>query len=316
MFNIPPATAAGFPPYVKAAVYYPFQPPVIKGEVAIPRKGPFPVLLYAHAYRGFLFANAGAHTADRDFTSVATILEHVACYGCVCIAPDLNWLTDEWASGATLTTSEERGVLLVNYYEYLSSLNTSVFHGQLDLSRVILAGHSTGAGGAVQAGLLLGGFGNAIAPIYGLIAPEEGGGTISNVSRLLVVGGTLDTDQGADPEAGYNGAGTPKTLVTIPGANHFGYTDICNADNACESAELLENGTIPRLSQQMIAAAYLAALVRYYALSDATARPYLSGAQAVEGLGHYGTSDVQVQSQGIGLHLPPGPFPTIVPRRQ
>ena len=84
----------------------------------------------------------------------------------------------------------------------------------------------------------------------------------------------------------------------IPGANHFGYTDLCTPDNDC-SAIGEQNGTISRSAQQQTGAAYLAALVRYYALGDATARPYLSGAQMVDGLESVGVSGIQVQAEGF-----------------
>ena len=303
---------AELPLSVKAAVYYPHVGGSEK-TLHIAQSGPFPVLLYAHAFRGGLFANNGSHPADRDFTSVASMLQHVTTYGCVCVAPDLSWLMDDVWGTSVANTFLERAVVLVNYYEYLQSLNASVFKGQLDFTRVLVVGHSTGAGGAVQAGGILGGFGrhlNALA--YGLIAPEFGGGTTANVHKLLVLGGTLDDQQDASPQAGYMAAGTPKTWVTIPGANHFGYTDICPADNFCDSAGLLdENGTITRDAQQQTAAAYLAALLRYYLQGDSTVRPYLTGQQQIPGLDGLGVSGIQVQQQGF-LLLSVTPPPTFV----
>jgi hypothetical protein len=98
--------------------------------------------------------------------------------------------------------------------------------------------------------------------------------------------------------------------VTISGANHFGYTDICPSDNSCNSAGLLdENGTIARADQQRTGAAYLAALVRYYALGDARARPYLTGERVVEGLE---ALNIQVQAAGF-LSTPPIPRATLTP---
>ncbi len=309
-----PVSISEVPPSVKAAVYY---PTVMSNETTLPiAQGPFPVLLYAHAYRGGQSALVGSHPADRDFTSVATMLQHVTTYGCVCVAPDLSWLLDDdWGIGvSTFNTFLERAVVLVNYYEYLLSLNDSVFNKQLDLTRVLVVGHSTGAGGAVQAGGILGGFGrhlNALA--YGLIAPEFGGGSNANVHNLLALGGALDDQQDADPGGAFLAASAPKTLVTIPGANHFGYTDICPADNSCNSAGLFdENGTITRAAQQQAAAAYLAALLRYYIQGDSTVRPYLSGQQQIEGLDALGVSGIQVQQQGFLFPATPPAQATIV----
>jgi hypothetical protein len=137
-----------------------------------------------------------------------------------------------------------------------------------------------------------------------------GGDSRPDVHPLLVLGGTLDIDQGANSFEAFMAGGKPKTLVTIPGANHFGYTDICPPDNSCNSAGVFdENGTISREGQQQTAAAYLSALVRYFALGDDTALPYLTGERIVEGLEDYGVTGIQVQSWGfeamIGPQRPP-----------
>jgi hypothetical protein len=96
---------------------------------------------------------------------------------------------------------------------------------------------------------------------------------------------TLDDQQGANPVGAYVAGGTRKTLVTIGGANHFGYTDICPADNTRGGINLFdEDGAITRQGQQQPAAAYLVALVRYHALHDGGALLYLTGERIPEGL--------------------------------
>ena len=160
--------------------------------------------------------------------------------------------------------------VLVSYYTYLADvLNNSLFAKQVDLSRPVLVGHSHGAAGATNAGRVISGFSRPKSIAYGLVAPEGAGGSNGDLHNLLVLGGTLDHDQGANPQAAFVDGGTPKTLITIPGANHFGYTDICPPDNSCGSIGLFDsNGTISRTHQQRVGAAYLAALVRYYAFGD------------------------------------------------
>jgi hypothetical protein len=308
---------AGNPPTgVLAAVYYPSNPdpPNLRDHrVPTPNplqlvSGPFPLLLYAHAYRGSPYDGNGSHPAARDFISVGAVLSYVASFGCICVAPDLSWLPydDNAAAGVSL-----RAVLLAGYYSFLANHNATLFAQQLDLSRLILVGHSHGATSVTQTGriLLSGATPSPFQSLaYGLIAPEEGGGAGPDIRDLLVLGGALDHDQDADPGAGYRAAGTPKTLVMIPGANHFGYTDICAPDNTCASILLDENGTISRDLQQQIAAEYLGAMVRFYALHDETMRPYLRGDRIVEGLEIYG---IQLQSEGFIL---PPPRPTLSPR--
>ena len=88
--------------------------------------------------------------------------------------------------------------------------------------------------------------------------------------------------------------------MTIPGANHFGYTDLCPPNNHAADVGLYDrNGTIPRNAQQLAGAAYLAALMRYYAQGDETARPYLSGEKQILELANAGAAGIQVISQGL-----------------
>lgn len=106
----------------------------------------------------------------------------------------------------------------------------------------------------------------------------------------------VGTPSGADPESAYRPGGTPKTLVMIPGASHFAYTDICGND-ATLCTDVQQTG-----------GAYLAALARYYVLNDGNMRPYLTGAQMVDGLNLTG---LQVQAQGV---ITQPPRPTVPPK--
>src|SRR5439155_24938357 len=122
----------------------------------------------------------------------------------------------------------------------------------------------------------------------------------------------LDIDQNANATGAFMAGGKPKTLVMIPGANHFGYTDICPENNAC-SILLDENGTISREGQQQAAAAYLAALVRFFALGDETMRPFLAGERIIDGLDAFGVTGLQVQADGDPFgHVPPHVLPEVL----
>jgi dienelactone hydrolase len=297
---------ASVPARVLAAVYYPYfagtdhRVPT-PNPLKVPR-GPFPVLLYAHGFRPTLLACDTTLPINRDFTRVGFMLRHAASYGCVAVAPDLSWLPGGDVPTDPSYVQDEftlRATVLVAYYQYLASLNNTLFANQLDLSRLILVGHSTGGGAATQAGRDLSSFLSFQSLSYGLIAPIPGSAS-SDIRNLLVMRGTLDTMQGADPLGAYTAGATPKTLVTVPGANHFGYTDLCELDNTCAAAAVSDsNGTISRAGQQQTGGAYLAALLRYYAQGDATARPYLTGEERVEGLEVYGVTGVQIQAQGF-----------------
>src|SRR5262245_48816984 len=116
------------------------------------------------------------------------MMRHVASYGCVCIAPDLSWIPD---NPSATQRCDDRAVVLVTYYEYLvDTLNSVLFANQLDKSRVMLVGHSTGAGAAGLAGRIIAGFGNQLKSLsFGLIAPDAGNGSGSDIHNLLVFGG-------------------------------------------------------------------------------------------------------------------------------
>lgn len=300
------------PTRVLASVYYPGGNPNVRDHrVPEPNpmhisKGPFPVLLYAHAFR-----DDGCETlvrSTRDFTSVDTMLQHVASYGCVVVAPDLSWLPGHGPQSLHVTLEEAfvlRAGVLVEYYRYLLSLNGKLFGKQLDLSRLVLVGHSQGGGAGVEAGRILSTVINLQPVAYGLIGPwykhlNPVPGISSDLHNLLALHGTLDYV--SDAAGAFAAAGSPKTLVTIPRADHFGYTSLL--------AE--QGGRLLRKSQQMTGAAYLAALVRYYALGDASARPYLSGEKVVEGLEKYGVTGIEIRQDGFRKLLPPQ-GPTVGP---
>lgn len=301
------------PREILAAVYFPTE----HGETgqSLPAslaQGSFPIVLYAHAFRDPLgTACGGSHPSNRDFEGVETILRHVASYGCVVIAPDLSWIPGGFALNSpdyhTLAIALRVNVLLSYYQHLLAKLNMSLFDKRLDLWRVVMLGHSTGGPAAVEAGQLLAQhFLQLQSLCFGLIAPLPGV-LYDAKSKLLVLQGTQDTKQipAGAPYATYSASGSPKTLVTIPGANHFGYTDLCPPNNHAADVGLYDNnGLLPRDAQQLVAAAYLAALVRYYALGDPGARPYLSGETPIVALEDAGAYDIQVNSKGLFVAAP------------
>jgi hypothetical protein len=296
---------APLPTRIPAAIYYPYNERDHRVPTPNPMhisKGPFPVLLYAHGFRITLQACNSTFPMNRDFTTVDYLLRHLASYGCICVAPDVSWLPGGSPAGSPQTQDAFmlRATVLFEYYQYLYSLNTTLFANQWDLRRLIMVGHSTGGGAATQAGRIISEEFSLESIAYGLIAPIPGSAR-SDVRNLVVLQGLRDTMQGADPVGAYAVSGLPKTLVTIPGANHFGYTSLCNPDNTPTAGVNDAAGTISRTSQQQAGAAYLAALVRYYALKDGSMRPYLVGTKPIEGLE---TLSISAQAQGI-LASPP-----------
>jgi hypothetical protein len=271
-------------------------------------KGPyqFPIVLYGHALR--YLEDVADHPYDQDFTTVGTILSQLASYGCVCVAPDLSW-SDESGSW-----QQEAPVFIAVYHYLAATLNQHLFNNQLRLTSVVLIGHSHRAGSVVNAGRVLPQFQGPTPLAYGLIAPEFGGDTGNDITNLLVLGGSLDNMQSAEPGVAFTMSANPKTWVQIPGANHFGYTDLVSPDNVancgCSTGSNLNdnNGTILRAAQQQVAGAYLAAMVRYYALGDGSTRDYLSGDRQVEGLSVTG---LQLQEAGLVPQTPTSSRPTV-----
>ncbi|WP_155633151.1 hypothetical protein [Burkholderia stagnalis] len=294
---------------ISAAIYYPGPStsywPTVPIQVALQEKN-YPVIIFAHAKRDpTQFCQAPGPGLDpdiqdisKDFTRADFMLDHVSSYGCVAVVPDL--------SGLTFLGAIDRAQVLVAMYQFLASINP-LFQNRLDLNRILLCGHSTGGASCLIARGDLVSAGGPTPLAVGLIAPAVWGGSPPDVSALassiapnalMVIAGAVDTMQaGVDPMATYVAGQAPKVLITIPGANHFGYTSICSPDNKVCAAK--DNpGTIVRIAQELTAAAYLAALLRRFARGDQTVEPYLTGQQIVE-TDIFGVLGIKVQQDGM-----------------
>ena len=254
------------PDSVAAAVYYPAS------------TGRFPLILYAHAKRTRLhcpedvpprLARAFADPT-RDYLRTGRILSHLASHGFVVAAPDLGWLLPMLEGGAwNQPPSLARSRMLVALHEHLAS-HPRWFGGRADPGRLALFGHSTGAAACMSARQRL-----PHARLLGLLAPaafDIPPETPSPPPVTLVIDGTRDTSQGVRPEVVYDHSPRPRVLVTLQGANHLGYTDLCSPDNRlCADADM--PGAIAREAQQDAAALLLAAAARLWLLGDETMRP-------------------------------------------
>ena len=209
------------PRKIVAAVYYPkyynptpWQPPP-SNPLGMPL-GHFPVLLYAHAFRDPLgSACGGAHPSTRDFAGVEAMLRHVASYGCVAVAPDLSWIPGGAIPGGPNEFQKYaialRADILIAYFQHLGMLNTTLFAQRLDLSRLVMVGHSTGGPAAAEAGCFLASLTPFQSLSYGLIAPLPLFYYYIPGYNTLVLKGMLDTMQGADPDSNYAAPGPPQT---------------------------------------------------------------------------------------------------------
>ena len=255
------------PDTVAAAVYYPASP------------GRFPLILYAHAKRTQLHCPEDVPPRLRrafadytqDYLRAGRILSHLASHGFVVAAPDLGWLLPMLEAGAwDAPPSLARSRLLVALHEHLVS-HPAWFGGRADPRRLALFGHSTGAAACMSARQRL-----PQARLLGLLAPaafDIPPKTPSPPPVTLVIDGTRDTSQGVRPEVVYDHSPRPRVLVTLQGANHLGYTDLCSPDNRV-CADRDTPGDIARDAQQDAAAALLAAAARLWLLGDHAMRPW------------------------------------------
>jgi dienelactone hydrolase len=212
---------------------------------------------------------------NQDFRQLSGILSQLARWGFVCIAPDLGWL-------APADTDNYRAVLR-DAGTYMLAENVrpgSLFRFQVQVTGIGIIGHSTSGLAAIFLATS-----NAL-PIaaMGLIAPAA----TSNADKSQITGfapnptlvfhGTKDdagVGVGTAPLDIYSAAGPPKHLVTIDGANHFGYTD-----SLCLQGD--PAATISQADQQKIAKAYLVAFFRRYLQGAMEESNYLSGARRIE----------------------------------
>lgn len=272
----------------KAVIFY---PATVDGQdTAVAAGGPFPILVFAHGRRQPLCSlawepcpGAPSDTGD-DFRQLSGILSHLARWGFVSIAADLSWLADTFGIDSwTLVLSDAATYIVAEHTRAGSPLE-----GKLQIAAISLLGHSTGGFAAIElatSGLLS-------VDALGLLAPAGGADSVVKFAPkpILVVHGTQDTGSFGDGGQSVNvyaAAGPAKHIVTIDGANHFGFTDgLC----------ILKDppATIGQADQQKIAKAYLTAFFRRYVQDAVEVEDYLTGARPVEELDAF---TVTVQSQ-------------------
>jgi hypothetical protein len=294
MFNseLPEGTCSAGGPIVNARVYYPARGP---GSHDVACGGPFPVVVYAHGRRGSDWNLCDwsvplVGEVHEDYQQAEGILTRLAASGIIGVSVDVSW------GGVP----EAKGSIMVNTIAYLRDENDtrgSWLEGAVDLTRVGLSGHSTGGGSATWV------LQNLYEPVFdqlnlsavavqglGLIGPTcpDFLGTLPCLddrppdAPLLVIHGTNEHPQqvGESPLRVYTEANSPKHLVVVTGANHFGYTDgICldpadSPDNASEVGGV--TGQAAHFRQGRTARDYVHAFFSHYLQGDAGALDYLS----------------------------------------
>ncbi len=185
--------------------------------------GRFPLVLFSHGFAGF-----------RDQSTFLT--SRLATWGFVVAAPDY-LATDLTAvlSGhlaATTTANVKEGEAAISLMNHENAPHVGPWSGHLDLSKVAAIGHSLGGELSEQ----LASVDPEVTTFIGMAGASVGGfaghqaGAIGRVPRkpgMLMVG---TKDQVASPlgiARAYEDLRPPKRLVTLKGAGHLVFSDIC-----------------------------------------------------------------------------------------
>ena len=278
------------PGRIAAAVYYPAQQDStdVKRPIdgSISRGARHPLLLYAHGKRRWLTCpehvppglDSALSDPGQDFRRVDRLLSHVASHGFVVAAPDLGWLVETYEEGGWDGVGGlPRARILVALHAALAERAQAWFGGRLDLERLGLIGHSTGALACLAALERLG-----QVKALGLLAPAAKDEFPAYRSpATLIVTSSIDLQLVRDPADLYRAAPPPKVMVSLEGANHLGFTELCTEDNrTCIDGD--PPGLIKRDLQQDVAAAYLAAMMRLQLSGDQSMRRYLDGSAQMD----------------------------------
>jgi dienelactone hydrolase len=298
-------------PYLKpennrAIIYF---PATDEGAVISDR---FPLIVFGHGMRAKCSTCPENSPDDNgeDFRRWSVILRHLASWGFIIISPDLSWLTPQ---GDTIGI-EDRMFLLRDAVNYMLDENSRVgspFANRVRSTCIGAMGHSMGADAAILLGTS-GEMGENISVIAPIAPPNTLGVSSNHIPDfaprpVILFQGTKDVwycffspSKSEAIYAAYDTAERSKHLITIEGANHFGYTDdICdNSDNF--SIDKCPRDLLPWDDQQSIAKAYLTAFFRRYLSPGCVTEldVYLNGSQEFEGLESFDIEVVEEVTNG------------------
>ncbi len=268
------------PPQNTAVIFY---PATAEGDsTPVAPGGPFHLIVFGHARRtpGGTVCPGTPTDTTQDFRQLSGIFAHLASWGFVVISPDISWLTFDFYIDNRKHVMNDA----ISYMLAESADPGSQFSGKIKTTGFGAMGLSTGGLTAIYVGTN----GSFVFEALGLIAPAAV--TMDHISQIvdfapkpaLLIHGTEDTGTyGVDgqPLSIYGAASSQKYLVTVDGANHFGYTDELCLQTPCDGI-----ATINQTDQQKIAKAYLTALFRQHLDGITEMDDYLSGVRPVEEL--------------------------------
>lgn len=260
---------------VNAVIYYPATREATNAPIA--PGAPFPVAAFVHANRGAPPCPGTPTDDGNDLLELDTILRHLARWGYVVISGDASAAPPGPFFQIDLMQAEA---------EYMIAENTrggSPFEQRLRTTDIVLIGHSTG-GGAAYAVAASGALN--VGAVAALV-PSGQTRSVGNIPSLTVAVTRDDGTFGGNATAFYNSCESPKHLLTIGGANHFGFTEsLCFGSDG--------DPLIARHDQQRIAAAYMTAFLQHYLRGAAGYAEVLTGATDVESLEPF---DLEVQAE-------------------
>lgn len=185
--------------------------------------GPYPVVLFSHGYAGFPEQSA-------------ELVTHLASWGFVVVAPDhversLSGLLGIGAQG--VPKLEDPEVLSQSLDAALAEAEAedSPLHELLDVDRVAVAGHSAGAGATYRTATSEPRIKAFIAYSIGLGGGPDGEGAepppVPEVPGMVMAGTGDETIPFEASEAVFDGMAAPKYFVSIEGAGHLVFADLC-----------------------------------------------------------------------------------------
>jgi predicted dienelactone hydrolase len=180
-------------------------------------EGPFPVVLFSHGFAGY-------RTQSSEFTA------HLASWGMVVVAPDHPSRGIAAVIDNDLSFSGDEDVVglqeTIAWLDDEAARDGSFFEGHVELDRLAATGHSAGG----RAALLLATREPRVETVVGLAAAASLGedGPEQVPARELLVAGARDRIVSARSiREFYDAEAPPKTYLSIEGAGHLAFSDIC-----------------------------------------------------------------------------------------
>ena len=249
-------------------------------------------------------------------TGYTYLLEHLASHGFVAVAIDVTELNDSIQWGGSF---DSRAHAALAHLALLRSKhqNPGLFQGKLDLTRIVVMGHSRGGDGALATAV----FNQALGLGWGIkgvvsLAPTDWSGTgpaplTLSAGAYLGIHGSNDGDvgqmAGVPFATGFNGlafraydrATTEKAMVLVRDATH----NLFNTDASSEHGASYPGAIqLTRLQHEVLLCGYVTAFAQWHLHGRTEQRAYFTGElriPAVEGIevhNQYRSSPGQVRT--------------------